>query len=38
MHFFVVVFGLQWVGKCVAWIQELWQGSVMLAFMGKMLG
>ena len=36
--FFCVVFGLQCVGKYVAWIQERWQCSVMLAFMGGMLG
>ena len=39
MHaFFCLVSDLQYVGKCVAWIQERWQCNVMLAFMGGMLG
>ena len=36
--FFCVVSILQCVGKHVVWIQERWQCSVMLAFMGGMLG
>ena len=36
--FFCLVSGLHCVGKCVAWIQYWWQCSVMLAFMGGMLG
>ena len=35
---FCLVYGLQCVGKHVAWMQERWQCSVMLAFMGGMLG
>ena len=39
MHaFFYLISSLQCVGKRVAWIQELWQCIVMLAFMGRMLG
>ena len=36
--FFCLVSGLQCVGKPVAWIQERWQCSAMLASMGEMLG
>ena len=35
--FFCLVFGLQCVGKRVAWMQERLQCNVMLAFMGGML-
>ena len=36
--FYCLVSGLQYVGKRVAWIQERWQCSVVVAFMGRMLG
>ena len=36
--FFCFVSGLQYVGKCVAWIQDRWKCDVVLALMDEMLG